>query len=467
MSLSSVPPSAKRASRFDPFLATLLSAPSGAAPSPAAELARLKNAHDWFDTARARGTLEWSRAHPLSKGEAPLWLGYEHAAEDWDAMTQSLWHDAHGPIVAHLDPKPARVLDVGCGAHAGWIVSTAQAPGWEHTQFVGLDLAPSLVPMALLPEEVRKRVAFVQHNVLDSNGLPFFDEEFDFVRISCLNSAIPEFAWDPLVEECRRVLKKGCKLEVLDTLFSLYMPRALPSIIDACERIVTARFISLNLHASIPPALAMNDLKSMRTVQLPVLPAPARVPSSSEGGKMPAGEEQARLLLHLWSQRVGSHALPLARAVEDTYLAGAAPGERTAKDSAAKEREHEGAILEWTAELREVAGVAALLEGKWGWRCAFDEKLEGELARRVPGMERELGECARARAQARRDNPARVQELDAVQHQLEVQKREAEHELNLVQRRLRRAPVPRPSERESMGIFGGEAWVSRKGAERS
>ncbi|GAA6050570.1 hypothetical protein JCM3770_001467 [Rhodotorula araucariae] len=453
------------ASRFDPFPPLLNAA---ASPSPAGEeLARLKDAHDWFDTARARGTLEWSVAHPLCADEAPLWLGYEPAAEDWDAMTQSLWDDAHGPTVAVLERKPARVLDVACGVHASWILSTARAPGWEHVQFVGLDLAPNLVPLDMLPAEVRGRVAFVQHNVLDPNGLPFFDDEFDFVRISCLNSAIPEHAWDPLVEECRRVLKHGCELEVVDSLFSVYMPRLLPAILDACARIVRARFVSLNLHASIPPALAMNDLKSMRAVALPTLSAPARVPAPAlEGRGIGDDEAHARLLLHLWSQRIGAHALPLARAVEDTHVAAAAPGERSAKDSAAAANEHEEAILEWTRELREIAGVAALLDRMWGWRCAYDEQLESDLARRIPEIERGRGECMRAHARQGEGDPAHAHQLETALHQLEVQRREAEQELGLVRRRLMRAPLPHPSERESMGIFGGEAWVSRKGVKR-
>jgi len=104
-------------------------------------------------------------------------------------MMRAEWHDAHGPTVARFDSKPSRVLDVACGVHAHWIVSTAQQPGWEHTRFVGLDLAPSLVPLAMLPETVRSRVAFVEGNLLA--GLPFFDGEFDFVRVGCVNSAIP------------------------------------------------------------------------------------------------------------------------------------------------------------------------------------------------------------------------------------------------------------------------------------
>lgn len=78
-----------RASKFDPFLASRLDAPSGS-PSAADERHRLARAHDWFDSARAKGRLDWSVAHPLGKDEAPQWLGYEAAAEDWCALPASL-----------------------------------------------------------------------------------------------------------------------------------------------------------------------------------------------------------------------------------------------------------------------------------------------------------------------------------------------------------------------------------------
>ncbi|KPV72472.1 uncharacterized protein RHOBADRAFT_46926 [Rhodotorula graminis WP1] len=476
---SAAPSAPRRASRFDPFLAAFLPAPGGSL-SAADERERLARGHDWFDSARVKGALERSVAHPLGRDEAPQWLGYESAAEDWDAMMQAQWHDAHGPTVAHLDRKPSRVLDVACGVHAHWIVSTAQQPGWEHTRFVGLDLAPSLVPRAMLPKAVRSRVALVEANLLA--GLPFFDGEFDFVRVGCVNSAIPEDAWDPLVEECRRVLKPGHQLEVVDTLFSLYMPRPLPVIIDATERIVRARFVTLNLHAAIPPALAMNELKDMRAVQLPVLHAPAHPPATTAAAAAAVAtsesdakkDQHARILLHLWSQRIAAHALPLALGVEDTYRAEAPPGApRPAKASSAAEKERH--ILEWTGELREIAGVASVLEREWGWACAFDRRLERKLDGQVRLLE---GALERERERERDGDERRradggvglaqgeVREALEQQQQVEAVKREAELELVRVRRRLGLEGMERPSERQTMGIFGGEAWVCSKGTER-
>ncbi|GJN92831.1 hypothetical protein Rhopal_005869-T1 [Rhodotorula paludigena] len=424
------------------------------------ELARLRRAYDWFDHARVKGGLTHSRAHPLEADEAPCWLGFGDEAQDWDAFFSSVWTDLHGPTVAILEPtKPARVLDVGCGPYAHWILSTAQLAGWEHTHFVALDLVPSLVVDEMLPAGVKGRVEFVQHNVLGQ--LPFPDDSFDYVRVSGINSSLPENIWDQLIESCARVLRPWRKLEILDPLFALYLPRSLPVIEDACQRIVRDRFINLNLHATIPPALAMNDLKSMRTASLPVVQAPPRPPV--RGADMDDGEERARILLHLWSQRVGSHALPLACAAEQTYKHDAerAGTNWTAKDAASKVSEVEGAVRDWTDELREIAGIASVLEDKWGWKCAFDEQLEGELGRKVPLLERDLATHGREPRSLLIEG-ADAHELEASVQALKLQKREAEHELHLVRRRMGLEPLPHPSQRASMGVMGGEAWVSRK-----
>ena len=255
------------------------------------------------------------------------------------------------------------------------------------------------------------------------------------------------------------------------------MPRPLPAIIDATERIVRARFVTLNLHAAIPPALAMNELRDMRAVKLPVLHAPAHPPSADNAAAATSEsdvkkDQHARLLLHLWSQRIAAHALPLALAVEDTYRAEAPPtAPRSAKASAAAEKESERHILEWTDELREIAGVASVLERERGWECAFDRRLERKLDGRVRLLEGAL-ECERDGEERRRGTGGargahgEGRETVEQQQQVEALRREAEQELVLVRRRLGLERMARPSERQTMGIFGGEAWVCSKAAER-
>ena len=99
------------------------------------------------------------------------------------------WRDQYGPTFANLETTPTRVLDVGCGVYGQWILAAAQAPGWEATRFVGLDLAPVLVPASMLPAAVRSRVVFVQHDVLQP--LPFQDGQFDYIRCCGVTAGVP------------------------------------------------------------------------------------------------------------------------------------------------------------------------------------------------------------------------------------------------------------------------------------
>ena len=101
---------------------------------------------------------------------------------------------------------PQRVLDVGCSISATWIIKLALSRGWEATQFVGLDLAPILAPLAYLPDEVASRINFVQRNFL--KGLGFLDGSFDYVRISNVGEGVPEDKWVDLIEEATTLLTK-------------------------------------------------------------------------------------------------------------------------------------------------------------------------------------------------------------------------------------------------------------------
>lgn len=101
---------------------------------------------------------------------------------------------------------PQRVLDIGCSISATWIIKLALSRGWETTEFVGLDLAPVLAPLAYLPNEVSSRISFVQRNFL--KGLPFLGGSFDYVRISNVGEGVPEDKWVDLLEEAILLLSK-------------------------------------------------------------------------------------------------------------------------------------------------------------------------------------------------------------------------------------------------------------------
>jgi hypothetical protein len=60
-----------------------------------------------------------------------------------------------------------------------------------------------------------------------SDNLPFPDEHFDFVRMSNLGLAIPQHRWAHVLQEARRVLAFGGRLEVIDDeLIFPHLPQA-------------------------------------------------------------------------------------------------------------------------------------------------------------------------------------------------------------------------------------------------
>ncbi|KAH7908055.1 hypothetical protein BJ138DRAFT_984603, partial [Hygrophoropsis aurantiaca] len=59
--------------------------------------------------------------------------------------------------------------------------------------------------------DIASRVKWVQANFLE--GLPFPNEEFDFVHIKRIARGVPEDKWDDLFEEITRVMKPGGAFE--------------------------------------------------------------------------------------------------------------------------------------------------------------------------------------------------------------------------------------------------------------
>ncbi|KAJ7784467.1 hypothetical protein B0H16DRAFT_298953 [Mycena metata] len=104
---------------------------------------------------------------------------------------------------------PTKVLDIGCGTGT-WILNCGMA--WRHCHFVGVDVVP-LHP-DLGTSELSTRITWVQANFLE--GLPFPNDEFDFVHIKRIALGVPEDKWDSLFEEIARVLKSGGAFELIE-----------------------------------------------------------------------------------------------------------------------------------------------------------------------------------------------------------------------------------------------------------
>src|SRR5439155_17988485 len=106
-------------------------------------------------------------------------------------------------------PRPAKVLDVGCGT-GQWAVDLCEQ--FPEALVVGLDM------------EVRKpqRAAnyrFVRSNLLQ--GLPFQADRFDFVHQRLLGPGVPLKAWPEVVCDLVRVGRPGSWTEIVEGEFAL------------------------------------------------------------------------------------------------------------------------------------------------------------------------------------------------------------------------------------------------------
>ncbi|KAJ3759903.1 hypothetical protein EV360DRAFT_40921, partial [Lentinula raphanica] len=111
-----------------------------------------------------------------------------------------------------FDVPPTKVLDVGCGT-GSWILDCARV--WRNCHFVGLDIVPVQPDLQQVGSaDLAHRVTWVQGNFLE--GLPFPNEEFDFVHIKRISLGVPEDKWDPLFEEISRVMKPGAAFEMIE-----------------------------------------------------------------------------------------------------------------------------------------------------------------------------------------------------------------------------------------------------------
>ncbi|KAF8158083.1 hypothetical protein B0H34DRAFT_440662 [Crassisporium funariophilum] len=104
----------------------------------------------------------------------------------------------------------AVVKQIGTGT---WLLQCAQT--WKDCHFVGLDIVPLHPNLQNVGSpDLASRITWVQHNFLD--GLPFQNEEFDFVHIKRIALGVPEDKWDALFEEISRVMKPGGAFEMVE-----------------------------------------------------------------------------------------------------------------------------------------------------------------------------------------------------------------------------------------------------------
>ncbi|KZT25388.1 hypothetical protein NEOLEDRAFT_359341 [Neolentinus lepideus HHB14362 ss-1] len=159
--------------------------------------------------------------HPYPATLVPYPRSYERQVVDFDVWEGQFMQQVCGSVTWHVfDPPPTKVLDIGCGTGT-WVLECAKL--WKKCHFIGLDLVPLHPDLQQVgSSDLAARITWVQANFLE--GLPFPNEEFDFVRVKRIARGVPEDKWDSLFEEISRVLTPGGAFEMIEE--DLYFPGA-------------------------------------------------------------------------------------------------------------------------------------------------------------------------------------------------------------------------------------------------
>ncbi|EPQ54467.1 hypothetical protein GLOTRDRAFT_121617 [Gloeophyllum trabeum ATCC 11539] len=159
--------------------------------------------------------------HPYPAKEVPYPRSYERQVVDFDVWEGQFVQQVCGSVTWHVfDTPPTKVLDLGCGTGT-WVLECAKT--WKKCHFVGLDVVPLHPDLPQVgSSDLASRITWVQANFLE--GLPFPNEEFDFVHVKRIARGVPEDKWDSLFEEISRVMKPGAAFEMIEE--DLYFPGA-------------------------------------------------------------------------------------------------------------------------------------------------------------------------------------------------------------------------------------------------
>ncbi|GAA5875958.1 hypothetical protein JCM1840_006230 [Sporobolomyces johnsonii] len=472
----------------------------------------------WYEEHVPCGGLD---VQPYAKG-LPYFSSYSRAALDWDSLkTSSLFGSFRGTLAfptltnAGGEPvapaPPRRVLDIGCGPTPFWLLSLATQPGWDQTEFVGLDVAPTRLADNMLSSDIAGRLTYVQRDFL--GGLPFDDNAFDFVHIQYLNLGLPEPEWANLLEEAIRVLAPGCFIEVLESDFIVYRKpatarpshdRALSvsgddgpySIEKMFEAILDDRFINPRPLTIIPSNLAL-VARNLRSTGRMSTELPANPPHPSDdkpdsnqspfvnshmedfyptlhkyttGSETPVAllrSNEARIHLHGFAEKWASSSRGLARSAVEIRdrrtRQRSRSSERAPRPSAFKTdkdvQDLEDMIDGWADDLKERAGLAQLLTSRFGWEPTMDQKMVQALEANLPVLDERLHGFGVERLNHENVFGEPDPEIEFRFQQMEFAKRECEIELRAVKRRLE--GPERDEECRVLGVMDTEVFVAR------
>ncbi|KJA13673.1 hypothetical protein HYPSUDRAFT_209347 [Hypholoma sublateritium FD-334 SS-4] len=208
---------------------------------------------------------ETSFAHQQSRERATRVksrLG-EYPLDPYDSVL--LDNDRHtGELLVRLNPTaspsfhnygnnpPSSVLDLGCG-QGHWVVDAAIAWKGYGTRVTGydvVDMSEGLLPWAA-EQGVSESIRFVRGNFLKQR-LPFSDNSFDLVRMSCLALCVTSDSWVFVLQEVCRVLIVGGRVELIDDL--IFFPYGKASAVSDPSEHSPTQSIAPRIDVSIPSA---------------------------------------------------------------------------------------------------------------------------------------------------------------------------------------------------------------------
>ncbi|CAG8500472.1 17146_t:CDS:2 [Cetraspora pellucida] len=195
----------------------------------------------------------FDNSSPNSNSSAIFSYGPDHEL-DVDIENASLRHNIvrelfkgniSSPIHDELKHGGLRILDVGCGSGT-WLFEVSS--DYPLCECIGMDKTKILI------DNKPKNVNFVLANILE--GFPFCDNSFDFVYVRNLSYDLTESQWIYLINECIRVLKSGCYIEVTEN--ELYMNNAGPimkNMVDNVLQFLSSRGVNLQITGRIQEVL--------------------------------------------------------------------------------------------------------------------------------------------------------------------------------------------------------------------
>ncbi|KAJ3483968.1 hypothetical protein NLJ89_g12019 [Agrocybe chaxingu] len=174
-------------------------------------------------------------------------------------------NDRHtGELLTRLNPMgsptfhnygnspPTSVLDLGCG-QGHWVIDAAIAWRGYGTKVTGydmVDISKGLLPWAV-EQGVTDSIRFVRGNFLKQR-LPFSDNSFDLVRMSCLALCITSDSWIFVLQEVCRVLMVGGRLELIDDLIFFPYGKSFSGIDDLPSTTSPIESVAPRLDITIP-----------------------------------------------------------------------------------------------------------------------------------------------------------------------------------------------------------------------